>query len=303
MKQYRHLIALCCLIWLLVAYQLINAFAASLSGTNVAAPIVPFTDTDIYPTHDARYGKGGYVQFQYSTQCLRQVSTFRRYTGMFCFAVDANKDYRYAGLGIWKEVRFRGYSGAKGLRGYDGRDGTNGTNGTNGAAGSQIYTAIGAPLAGTGVNSDWYLNTSNGDYYLKGSGTWTLKGNLTGPQGPPGPAATVDQPAVLAALATLGGNPTTRQPLAPQTNSSALWQLRNLVGNVTVFASGDGTFSFQDINGYIRIKINPTTWALEMRDAANKLRWQKTSDGGLTQYHSDGVTPGFRVYSGGQVTL
>lgn len=29
-------------------------------GINLGAPILPATDEDIFPTHDARYGKGGY---------------------------------------------------------------------------------------------------------------------------------------------------------------------------------------------------------------------------------------------------
>jgi hypothetical protein len=33
---------------------------ANIQGTNVAAPVVPFTTEDIYATHDAKYGKGGY---------------------------------------------------------------------------------------------------------------------------------------------------------------------------------------------------------------------------------------------------
>lgn len=33
---------------------------SSLNGTNVAAPIVPFTSTDQYATHKAQYGKGGW---------------------------------------------------------------------------------------------------------------------------------------------------------------------------------------------------------------------------------------------------
>lgn len=33
---------------------------AELKGTNIAAPIVPFTDQDIFATHEAQYGKGGY---------------------------------------------------------------------------------------------------------------------------------------------------------------------------------------------------------------------------------------------------
>lgn len=33
---------------------------SSISGTNVAAPIVPFDTADTFPTHDAQYGRGGY---------------------------------------------------------------------------------------------------------------------------------------------------------------------------------------------------------------------------------------------------
>jgi hypothetical protein len=84
------------------------------------------------------------------------------------------------------------------IKGATGAAGTNGTNGTNGAL---WYTAAGAPAGGTGVVNDFYLNSTNGDYYKKtGASTWTLQGNLkgptgatgatgaTGPQGPAGPA-------------------------------------------------------------------------------------------------------------------
>lgn len=33
---------------------------SAVPGTNVAAPVVPFTTEDSYPTHDAAYGKGGW---------------------------------------------------------------------------------------------------------------------------------------------------------------------------------------------------------------------------------------------------
>lgn len=33
---------------------------ANIKGTNVSSPIVPFTEQDLYPTHDAKYGKGGF---------------------------------------------------------------------------------------------------------------------------------------------------------------------------------------------------------------------------------------------------
>jgi len=31
-----------------------------LQGVNIAAPVLPYTTGDVYPTHHARYGKGGY---------------------------------------------------------------------------------------------------------------------------------------------------------------------------------------------------------------------------------------------------
>lgn len=33
---------------------------SNLPGTNLIAPIAPFSDNDDYPTHDEKYGKGGY---------------------------------------------------------------------------------------------------------------------------------------------------------------------------------------------------------------------------------------------------
>jgi len=33
---------------------------ANISGTNLAAPVVPFTTEDIYATHYAKYGNGGW---------------------------------------------------------------------------------------------------------------------------------------------------------------------------------------------------------------------------------------------------
>ena len=33
---------------------------ATIQGTNVAAPIVPGSTLDVFPTHDAQYGRGGF---------------------------------------------------------------------------------------------------------------------------------------------------------------------------------------------------------------------------------------------------
>lgn len=69
-----------------------------------------------------------------------------------------------------------------------GAQGTQGIQGVPGAAGATWYTGSGAPSSGLGVVNDLYLNTATGDYYKKtNTSTWTLQGNLVGPQGPTGP--------------------------------------------------------------------------------------------------------------------
>lgn len=65
----------------------------------------------------------------------------------------------------------------------NGAKGDVGTSGTNGAT---WYNGAGAPSAGTGVNGDYYLNKTNGDYYQKSAGAWSLLGNLTGVAGAAG---------------------------------------------------------------------------------------------------------------------
>jgi len=61
--------------------------------------------------------------------------------------------------------------------------GKKGTDGTNGTAGSSWYNGTTVPSAGTGVDNDYYINKTNGDYYQKQVGAWVLQGNLTGPSG------------------------------------------------------------------------------------------------------------------------
>lgn len=57
-----------------------------------------------------------------------------------------------------------------------------------GGGGSVWYTGSGAPSGGLGVDGDFYLRSSNGDFYEKVAGTWTVQGNLAGPAGATGPA-------------------------------------------------------------------------------------------------------------------
>lgn len=54
---------------------------ADILGTNVAAPVVPFTTADNYPTHNSQYGKGGWHEVANPT-ARDAIPTERRTIGM-----------------------------------------------------------------------------------------------------------------------------------------------------------------------------------------------------------------------------
>jgi hypothetical protein len=61
----------------------------NIAGTNVTAPIVPYSETDRYPTHDANYGKGGYRAV--ANIAARQAIPYdRRTVGMIVRTNDTN---------------------------------------------------------------------------------------------------------------------------------------------------------------------------------------------------------------------
>lgn len=81
-----------------------------------------------------------------------------------------------------------------------------GTDGIDGVDGSQIYTAAGDPSDLLGVDGDFYLNSTSGDYFTKGTvtpGEWgAAAGNLLGPQGDTGIAGPVGPADTYSALST-----------------------------------------------------------------------------------------------------
>lgn len=80
-----------------------------------------------------------------------------------------------------------GATGPQGPPGADGSNGSDGADGSDGVDGATILTGSGAPSDGNGNDGDLYVNTANGDYYQKASGTWgSAVGNLTGPAGATG---------------------------------------------------------------------------------------------------------------------
>ena len=78
----------------------------------------------------------------------------------------------------------QGLKGDPGNQGIQGIPGNPGSTGAPGAPGALWRSGAGAPAGALGIVGDWYLNDSNGDIYEKtGASTYTLRDNLTGPQG------------------------------------------------------------------------------------------------------------------------
>ena len=78
---------------------------AAIKGTNVIAPVVPFDTADVHPSHEARYGKGGYRTV--ATLAERDaIPAPRREAGMLVFVTADEKTYQLGGdLSTWSEFK------------------------------------------------------------------------------------------------------------------------------------------------------------------------------------------------------
>lgn len=74
--------------------------------------------------------------------------------------------------------------------------------GPKGDPGSQIYIQAGAP--GGGVNGDFALDNVTGNIYKKGSGVWTLSGNIKGPIGDTGATGATGETGATGATGGVG---------------------------------------------------------------------------------------------------
>lgn len=71
-----------------------------------------------------------------------------------------------------------GATGPQGLQGIQGATGATGPQGPQGVAGSVWRNGSGAPANSLGVNGDYYLDTVNGNVFLRQSGTYTQVANI-----------------------------------------------------------------------------------------------------------------------------
>ena len=72
---------------------------ADIKGTNISAPIVPFTTDDIFATHEAMYGKGGYRTVE-NVEDLDKIPAARLEEGMLVYVINDDSGihtYQYIG--------------------------------------------------------------------------------------------------------------------------------------------------------------------------------------------------------------
>ncbi len=68
--------------------------ATNIAGTNLAAPIAPFTTDDKYATHSSEYGKGGWHEVATYAD-LANIPAQRLSEGMAARVIGENKTYVY----------------------------------------------------------------------------------------------------------------------------------------------------------------------------------------------------------------
>lgn len=83
---------------------------SELKGTNIAAPVVPFTGNDTYPTHYSLYGKGGHKEVATIDE-RNSIPADRLTEGTIVYVAETDKEYQY------KNGEFVAYKGDKGDKG------------------------------------------------------------------------------------------------------------------------------------------------------------------------------------------
>lgn len=85
----------------------------NISGTNVAASIVPFTTEDTFPTHESIYGKGGWREVDLESD-KDAISEARRSVGMAVYVRESKKVYILTAEGTWEEFKAGSSGGGEG---------------------------------------------------------------------------------------------------------------------------------------------------------------------------------------------
>ena len=73
---------------------------STIKGTNVSSPIVPYTSDDIFPTHYAKYGNGGFMSVR-TLNDLNNIPQNRREPGMFVYVFEDDKLHKLENDNTW----------------------------------------------------------------------------------------------------------------------------------------------------------------------------------------------------------
>jgi hypothetical protein len=159
------------------------------------------------------------------------------------------------------DTGLQGATGAQGATGNTGAQGVQGPQGPTGPTGQAEGWISGTvnPATATGNVGDWFINTTSGDVFEKtGSTTWTLRGNIRGPQGiqgvqgPQGPA--IGPFASMQYSAGSGGtsNSTTGvmvgcgtlAKITPTATGKVLIMMKGTIGNSAVGATSSFVYGY-----------------------------------------------------------
>jgi hypothetical protein len=169
--------------------------------------------------------------------------------GNFYIDTTANDLYGPKASGAWPSGT--SLIGPQGPAGADGAAGATGVPGAAGAAGSDGNTMLygaGAPSTGTGVDGNFYIDTTANDLYgPKASGAWPSGTSLIGPQGPAGADGAPGGAGDIASLTHAAGskNPPVDGDEIPLVDSAASFSLSkltwaNLKGAIKTYLTGQG---------------------------------------------------------------
>lgn len=161
---------------------------------------------------------------------------------------------------------------------------TGGDGGGTGTPGSRWYNGAGTPIAATGIVGDWYLNTTNGDVYEKtGASAWTLRLNITGPQGTagsPGAAGAAGSKWYSGSSTPAAGTGvvgdwylnTTTADVSEKTGASAWTTRLNIKGPAGAGAAVQGAVGDRLLTlGSQATPVTATTATIDFTDAANSV--------------------------------
>jgi hypothetical protein len=146
-------------------------------GVVVTGPISPTATSNIYPTHDSIYGKGGWREVG-STGEMYSISDERKSIGMAVSVTSNNKVYILnPGIGNNNWIEFiGGAGGTTGPTGATGFAGPTGATGATGATGVQGLTGPQGATAFPGPNTLIYKKGITGDT----EGTWGINASYLG---------------------------------------------------------------------------------------------------------------------------